>query len=343
MKHQKQNRISRTGHATICSGLLAGCLLFGSGAHAGITFQFNYLDDPGTGFLDPLYGASRQAALNTAASTFSTMFGSHFSNSGTIVLAAKDISDASSLTLASAASFVADPGVPGFNLKEIVRTKLLTGEDANGAAVDGVVNVNFAQRWDLDFNNPPAWYSGQYDFYGTLYHEFTHALGFNPYITESGAPRFGTKDAGSWSSFASFITDKNDVSIINHDTFALNQDAWDAGSIGNWGGGKSEGLFFNGENAVAANDGYLVTLYTSGEWEPGSSVGHLDDRMSGFEGTMMAPGTGPGLQVHDYSAVEVGILTDLGYTVSAVPEPETYSMLLAGLAMFGWIMRRRIA
>ncbi len=335
MIHQKRNRMQ----CVVRAALLAGCLSLGTTAYAGITFQFQYGDAADTGFLDPIHGASRQAALNTAAQNFSTMFGSHFSNSATIVLTAKAKNEFG--MLASAGSDFKNPGTAGFNLGEVVRTKLQNGIDLNGDDPDGVVNVNFGEKWELDFNTPPVWgwYSGTHDFYGTLYHEFTHTLGFNPVMTQSGASAFGTKD-GSWSKFASFIVDKDNNPIIDPDTFMLNQATWDTGSVGNWGGGGTDGLFFNGTNAVAANGGFLVTLYTDEEWKPGSSVSHLDDRMWGFDGTLMSPGSGTGPQMRDYSAVEIGILKDLGY-VAAVPEPEVYAMLLAGLAVLGAITRRR--
>ncbi|MDN5882918.1 MAG: ribonuclease E, partial [Nitrosospira sp.] len=82
MKRQKQTRIARVVCAMMNGGLLAGCLSFVPAAHAAITFQFQYADPAGTGFLDAANGPSRQTALNTAASTFSDMFGRHFSNSG---------------------------------------------------------------------------------------------------------------------------------------------------------------------------------------------------------------------------------------------------------------------
>lgn len=51
-----------------------------------------------------------------------------------------------------------------------------SGTDLNGASADGVVNVNFGQSWQLDPNAAVG--SGGFDFYGVVFHEFTHALGF---------------------------------------------------------------------------------------------------------------------------------------------------------------------
>ena len=318
----------------LSSALFMSCLA--GPAHAVITFQFNYTDPAGIGFFDPVYGTNRQAALNTVASAFSDMFGSHFNATGTIVLDAG--TNDSPGVLAGATSNLTNPGTPGFNLGEVVRTKLQTGVDLNESHADGRVSINFNEPWASDINSPPTPYSGQFDLYGTLYHEFTHTLGFSSgNISESGDPFVGTKESGSWNTFASYIVDRHDVKIIDPTTFALNQASWDVSSTGDFSSrNDGEGLFFDGPNAIAANNGFLVTLYTPSPWENGSSVSHLDPSF----GALMTPSAGTGLQPHDYSPIEIGILKDLGY-VSAVPEPETYSMLLAGFAVCGWIARRR--
>src|SRR6185312_6343902 len=124
MKNQKQKAIAQVTRAVVNGGLFAGCLSFSFVAYAGINFQFVYKDAPGTGFLDPVNGSGRQAALNTAATEFSKMFGSHFTNSGTIVLEATATSNPQGDTLASAGSEYVDRGVAGFNLDEVVREKL---------------------------------------------------------------------------------------------------------------------------------------------------------------------------------------------------------------------------
>jgi hypothetical protein len=56
---------------------------------------------------------------------------------------------------------------------------------------------------------------------------------------------------------------------------------------------------------------------------------------------MMLAASDTGPYARDYSAVEIGILHDIGYTVTAVPEPETYAMMLAGLGLLGWVTRRK--
>lgn len=331
------HRIAYVVRAMVNGGLLAGCLAFGSSAQAAISFTFDYGADTGTGFWDATLGADRKAAMNTAASEFSSLFGSYFTNSGTILLDATATDDYASTNLASAGSYLAGTGTPGFGVGEVIRTKLQTGTDLTGAGADGVVDVNFGQPWQLDLNTPAT--GAQYDFYSTVYHEFTHALGFASLIAQDGSPFFGTKTAGEWGTYDQFLVDKNGNRVVDN-TFALNQGVWDAASVG--GTSPGEGMFWNGANAVAANGGNAVGLYSPTTWADGSSVSHLDTDNGALAGMMMLHATGTGPGARDYSAIEVGMLTDIGYT-PLVPEPETYAMMLAGLGLVGWSVRRRKA
>jgi PEP-CTERM motif len=322
--------------ALLTGGLLASGLSFGSVAHAAISFQFNFLDGAGTGFNDTTQGASRQTALNTAATLFSTMFGNYFSNSGTIVLDATASSDPQGSTLASAGSQLSlAGGAPnGFNAGEVVKTKLLSGTDLNGASADGMVNVNFGRSWQLDPNAPVG--GSEFDFYGVLFHEFTHALGFASTIQSDGTGLFS---GNHWGTFDKFLTDKNGNAVITAGTFATNS-VWTTASVG--GTSPDAGLFFNGTHAVAANEGQLVGIYSPTTWSGGSSSSHLDTDNPAYAGMMMRHAVGNGSAARTYSAIEVGIMQDIGYTaVAAVPEPESCAMMFAGLGVVGCIARRR--
>lgn len=330
----EQGRMTRLARTMVNSGLLLGCLAFGTTAQASINFTFDYGSDNGVGFWEGNgFGLARQNAMTEASTAFATMFGSHFSNSATILMAATATNLPLSTNLASAGSEAMTSGVAGFTVNEIVRTKVLTGVDANGAAADGFVNVNFGQPWNLTAGTTST---SQYDFYSTIFHEFTHALGFSSSIEKDGSSFYGSKQ---WSPFDQFLVDKDGNKVINSTTFALDQTVWNAASVG--GASPDAGMFFNGSFAVAANNGKAVGLYTPTTWEGGSSVSHTDDQNGDIYGTMMTAQGPTGPWPRDYSAIEVGIMRDLGYTVTAVPEPETYAMLLAGLGLIGSIARRR--
>jgi hypothetical protein len=326
--------------ALLTSGLLIGGLTFGSAAQAAISFQFNFLDGAGTGFNDATTGTSRQTALNSAASLFSSMFGSHFSDSGTIVLNATATDDPMSGNLASAGSQLSLAGgaLGGFNLQGVISTKLQTGIDLNGASADGTVNFNFGQNWQLDANAPVS--GGQFDFYGVAFHEFTHALGFASLINQNGTDLFGNSTAGHWGTYDQFLVDQSGNAVVNASTFDINSSVWNTASIG--GTSPAAGMFFNGANAVAANSGQLVGLYSPTTWIDGSSISHLDTDNPDYSGMMMLHAVGTGSAARDYSMIEVGMMQDLGYTaVTAVPEPDSLAMMFAGLGIIGSLHRRR--
>ncbi|MHB1083663.1 MAG: PEP-CTERM sorting domain-containing protein [Thiobacillus sp.] len=329
------HRISHLTRVLINGGLLAGCLAFGSAAQAGIDFTFDYGANDGLGFWDPTYGAARQDAMAQSATAFSTMFGSYFSNSATILLQATATDLPSSSNLASAGSLAFSGNGAGFTVNEVVRTKALTGVDGNGAAADGFVNVNFGQPWNLSAG---ATSNVDFDFYSTIFHEYTHALGFASGINQDGSPFFGgSTAAGEWTTYDQYLVDVNGTKVVNTD-FSLNQAVWDVASVG--GASPAGGLFFNGTFAMAANGGNPVGLYTPTTWEEGSSVSHTDDDNPAIYGTMMTAKGPTGPWPRDYSAIEVGMMRDLGYTAVPVPEPETYAMMLAGLGLVGWAARR---
>ncbi|MEO8991829.1 MAG: PEP-CTERM sorting domain-containing protein [Nitrosospira sp.] len=339
----RQNTLSSRIRTALGAVALTGGLLSAVPANAAIMFTFDYSDNaPGVGFLDPSNGIARQNALNTAGTLFSGLFSTYFTNSAVLNFAVTSTDDITSTTLASASSnFVAEPGT--FGAGEVIRNKLINGTDINGAALDGNVDVNWGDAWELD-PNTPAVASGPnptFDFYAALFHEFTHALGFGSEISGSPASdRFsqggdGTNTAGSWSKWDQFLTDGNGTSLINPSTYEVDQAAVSDA--------QSNGGRFAGANAIAAY-GSAAPLFA----DPDQS--HLDEATFSVPNAamnyMMKPLRDYGPQeARNYSGLEVGILTDLGYTrldvdPNTVPEPSTILLMLAALAGFGLIRRR---
>ena len=216
-----------------------------------------------------------------------------------------------SSTLATAGSdFISSD--PGF-LPTVVQNEILTGVDSNGADADGEINWNFAQNWA--FGDSVAY--GQYDLESVALHELTHTLGFLSYVDAPGA-----NTGRSWTVFDSFLVNADGTKVIGNDY------AWKNTYTPNLTGANG-GLYFAGADAVAAY-GNLVPIYTPGTWAPGSSISHLNDRVFGVSRTLMTAQVGSGQGIRVLSPIELGVLADLGYTVT----PQPSGAMLAFIGVF---------
>ncbi len=285
--------------------VLVICLLM-SNASAQVTFSFNYTDAAGVGFNDNTLGAARRAALEQSSLIVSSLFTNY---DATIVLDVDGSETNDEFLAGASANYNANPSGDGFNDIGDVRLKILNGNaaDPSPSTADGSITWNFQDfQWELgnDFQ------ANEYDFTSTAAHEIMHTVGFLSAIFENGEDAFGTQpgNPGIWTPLDQFVADSNGA-LINSD-FELDLARWNAAKTGGTG---SDGLFFIGPNAVAANNGNPVNLYSpTGMFEPGSSGSHLDDDF--FNGTMImeaAAATGPG--VRTVSALERAMLRDVGY------------------------------
>ena len=221
-------------------------------------------------------------------------------------------------TMASAGSDLTSFRSGIFNT--VVQNKILTGVDSNGATADGTIDVNFGTGYA--FGDTVS--ASQYDFKSTMMHEMLHAYGFLSYVDEAGYNTYT-----QWTKFDSFIGTRSGAKVINTNGYKFNT-AYNANLTG-----ANGGLYFLGPTAVAAYGG-PVPLYTPSPWSAGSSVSHLDDNtFTGANAMLMNAMAGTGLGIRTLSKVELGILTDLGYTVKQ--NPVAASMLLFGV----FFLRRR--
>lgn len=197
-----------------------------------------------------------------------------------------------------------DSLTPGFH-QTIVQRKLLTGEDVNQAAADGVINWNWSYSWSAGTVAP-----GQYDMTAVAMHELLHSLGW---LSNVRAPD-SYPSLNVWSTYDQFVSTWDGRSPIDPTTFLWND-------YYNWNiTGYEGGLYFNGSDAVEANGGRPVPLYSSNPYKPGSSVSHLADYVfSGPNQLLMNSSTGAGPGIRTLGAIEQGVLGDIGYTVVANP------------------------
>ncbi|MGV0991163.1 MAG: Ig-like domain-containing protein [Mycobacterium sp.] len=278
---------------------------------AKVTYVFNYTS--GAQYWTPESKAALQASADQIAAYIVV------SQPVTLTFDVTAANAPNSDTMASTGSDLTSSRAGFYNT--VVQNKILTGVDSNGVTADGYIDVNFGTGYV--FGDTVS--ASQYDFKSTMMHEMLHAYGFLSYTYEPG----NNRDT-YWTKFDSFIGTKSGAKVVNLNGYKFNT-AYNTNLTGGAGG-----LYFLGANAVAAYGG-PVPLYTPNPWEAGSSVSHLDDStFTGVKAQLMNAMADTGLGIRTLSNVELGILTDLGYTVKQ--NPTAASVLFVGLI---FLRRRR--
>ncbi|MBX3736880.1 MAG: PEP-CTERM sorting domain-containing protein [Candidatus Didemnitutus sp.] len=306
--------------------LVLACVL-PAAACAQITFTFDYATSEGatTGFNDATLGATRKAALESAASTLAGYFTGYPARTVTIRIEASQTDGTGFLASAGSLYFTtANTFQPG-----LVASMIQNGTNF-GQPYLGTVQWDFGYNWS--YGDTVA--GGTYDFKAVAMHELTHALGFASVITATGTSQF---DNNTWTTFDQFLTDAAGNALINPTT-----KAYAGGTILTDLAGSD--VYFSGANAMAANGGQRVHIYSPAAYLAGSSLSHLDTDYYTSYAYLMEHAVSSGLATRTLSAIELGILTDLGYSVTAVPEPATYAIAAGALALLlAWRRRRATA
>ncbi|MEL6462030.1 MAG: hypothetical protein AAFQ91_27980, partial [Cyanobacteria bacterium J06621_15] len=195
----------------------------------------------------------------------------------------------------------------------------LAGKDLNGdtAEIETEFNSKFGKQFyfGTDGDTP----TNKYDFVTIVLHEFVHGFGLTDYIYYYDNDTRDKKedDGASYGKtiFESFIINSNNQNLS---TFAGNSKELVKQLT-------SKSLFFNGANAVEANNGEKVKLYAPSRWEYGSSIAHLDEKTypKGGTNSLMTPRLGKGEAIHNPGAITLGILEDLGWDINEVEIPAT--------------------
>lgn len=304
----------------LLAALVVAATLPVSPAQAQITFSFTYTDPAGVGFsLTHPNGPARRTALEQTGTLLSSFLPSY---TATINLSVNGAETNDSTLAAAGSNFNSAAAMvctAGYNRGDVGLIALGGADPAPGTA-DGTVTVNFEDHtWDLDDSISP----GEFDFKSTMLHELLHAMGFSHSVTQAGADPCGTTApaAGGWVPYDQHLGNTS-ANFING-SFVIDTTAWTAAVTGGTG---TAGVLWRGANGVAGNGGNNVPLFSPTTFSGGSSIAHLDDDF--FTGTELlmeaATGTGPG--VRTLSAIEVGIMQDIGFTNTVPVELQSFAI-----------------
>lgn len=267
---------------------------------AGVGFTIVYSDADGAGFKDPELGPVRTAAFEAVAAAWSNTLGGGVP----IVIDVRMESDNPNL-LASASPtdfVVGEDRVLPFSL-----AAQLANAAVNGGTSDIEVRFNPNHEWDYDLSGNAA--QGKVSFVYTALHEVAHGLGFlslfQPETGQVATPLPSPFDLLMNRSTA----DGN--RLVNRAPADVMADV------------LSGDLYFAGPNAIQAGLASvrplpMVKLYAPAEWEPGSSISHVDqETYSDPSVGLMRPNDVGGVGANVVDALTAAMLLDLGYPAPA--------------------------
>lgn len=299
---------------------------------ANIDFVADYSGDGvSEGFNDPTLGALRKSAFEYSLGIWEGYLGESYSGETITVRAVFDpeggTANSAVLGFARAetlhfTSFPTFAGAPLANHLNQTDNNGLTNEiritfnsDVDGSFVLG--NHDFYYGTDANPGNNS-------DFITTALHEIAHGLGFSSDITSDGS----LLNSGFSKIYDQFLYDAS----VGGTALSGMTDAQRLTAI------TSGDLYWSGANATTANGGDRVELYAPNPYKSGSSVSHLDEDTLGH--LTLSPSLNDNIINHEISNIELGMLQDMGWQITAVPEPST-TVLLLSMAAIALTRRQR--
>jgi hypothetical protein len=278
------------------------------------------VNNTGNGFDDDTFGTARRSTFQAVFDYLNTVL----DHDGSADFIVNNSLSGGTGSLASAGTFFF--GSTGFS-NGLLYDHATSGIDPSGGIHDGFATFDFGYNWNSELD---ATSGSEFDLFTVALHEVSHAMGFASLIdSTTGNSEISGTNPGSYSGFDSFLElgDGTDLTTAG------------GNFVGDVADLTSDDVFFNGANAIAANGGAPVKIYAPNPFEPGSSVSHVDTAT--FPNAVMAHAIAPGVEKRGYTAIDRGILQDIGWNVNVVAVPEPSSLLALVFVFAPLVVSRR--
>ncbi len=290
-----------------------------------VDFTFDYsTEEPNEGFNDPVLGPQRKQALEFAANIWGRLIrpaypGENGTGEEITIRATFDSYDPGSSTLASAkphyyySDFASSSPayVPNVNFPKALANHLHLG-DLAPSRPDIEISVNEVQPFYYGLDGNPG--ATQFDFVSVALHEIGHGLGFSKSIREDGD--YGIHGDGGYDPVCL------ECLAVPYDRFlTLGPNGTPLLALGDSGrefAVTSNNVFWNGAGGAQANSGASPQINAPNPWVDGSSISHVDG--TAHSTALMRPSLGPGQVIQTPTAIDRGILRDLGWNISVAPQ-----------------------
>lgn len=178
-------------------------------------------------------------------------------------------------------------------------------------------HLNYEENPDLiaSFSSKVMWYLktdgmtpyGQYDFVTVVLHEIGHGLGFTGGAYSDTDENKGYWDVGQPYYFDTFIT--NNVRQSIRDT-----NVYENGTNQLYKQFTNNSMYFRSPVVLNSNNNMAAKLYAPPEYDPGSSIYHLDEyTYDDTENSLMTPWVSDEQGVHDPGYLTEAIFSELGW------------------------------
>ena len=257
-----------------------------------------------------------ESDFTSVGNYISSMLNTGFGGSAVVRINVSGLNNPASNILASASGYTFTNS--DFN-KNLAQLAVQDGYVNSGGVPEGLANMNFGWNWGYGGTVGQS----QLDFRFVILHELFHAIGFQSYVSQTGASEFSNPLAYSY--FDQYLQGWNGSQYVN----LVRRDVTNTptGVMTNAAAALTNNahpVLFNGPNVVAYL-GHAAKLYTPATWSGGSSISHYN--YQGMLEYYAIPGYGP--LNFGFSGLDVAFLKDMGYSV--VPEPGTYVLTVMSL------------